>query len=103
MAIALLNIPLNMLSNSFQPVITERLVALRDGEKSHRFYDKMLLIILAISTLCFLFIYVLPWSQRSRFYLCNVIAYNDVSSSMQFIIFMPMFVYIYGAYICLLS
>ena len=67
MAISLLNIPLNMLSNSFQPVITERLVNLRDGEKSHRFYDKMLLIISLISILGFTTIYLLPASFFTSF------------------------------------
>jgi O-antigen/teichoic acid export membrane protein len=64
MAIGLLNLPLNLLSNSLQPVITERLVALRDGEKSHRFYEKMLVLLITISTFCFLTIYLIP----SRFY-----------------------------------
>ena len=62
MAIGLLGIPLNVLSNSFQPVITERLVNLRDGDKSHRFFDKMLLILLVLSVLCFCTIYLLPAS-----------------------------------------
>lgn len=67
MAIGLLNLPLNLLSNSLQPVITERLVALRDGEKSHRFYDKMLFLTLAISTLCFTIIYFIPSNLYTLF------------------------------------
>jgi O-antigen/teichoic acid export membrane protein len=60
MTIGLLNLPLHLLSNSLQPVITEKLAAIRDGEKSNRFYEKMLLLGLFISTLCFTFIYFIP-------------------------------------------
>ncbi len=67
MAIGLLNLPLNILSNSLQPVITERLVALRDGDKSHRFYEKLLLITFSISTLCFVTIYFIPTNIYTLF------------------------------------
>ncbi len=67
MAVGLLNLPLNLLSNSLQPVITERLVALRDGEKSHRFYEKMLALTLVISSISFTIIYFIPANWYTLF------------------------------------
>lgn len=67
MAVGLLTIPLNVLSNSFQPVITERLVSIRDGDRSHRFFEKMFLVIFSISALCFITIFILPSSFFTLF------------------------------------
>lgn len=60
MAVGLLGIPLNVLSNSFQPVITERLVNLRDGGGGYVFFKHMFLILFIISFIGFTIIYLIP-------------------------------------------
>jgi O-antigen/teichoic acid export membrane protein len=60
MAIALLGIPLNVLANSFQPVITERLVNLREESGGFKFFKNLFGILLIVSFTGFIIIYLIP-------------------------------------------
>jgi O-antigen/teichoic acid export membrane protein len=61
-AIALLNIPLYILSNSFQPVITQRFVDARDANNETFSMKKILGLLAAISFLVFGGLFVIPSS-----------------------------------------
>lgn len=60
MAIGLLGIPLHLLSNSFQPVITERLSTLRRKTEVKAFFKNMIIVLLLISVTLFTTILLLP-------------------------------------------
>ena len=53
MALALINIPLYILSNSFQPVITQKLVSVRDGINEQFSFTSLLTILGIISIIVF--------------------------------------------------
>ena len=62
LAIGLLGIPLHLLSNTFQPVITERLTTLKENKNTEPFIKFTLLTLLFISVLVFTPIILLPTS-----------------------------------------
>ena len=69
-ALSLLNIPLHILSNSFQPVITQRLVTARDVNNDEFSMNKLLGLLMVISFLVFVGLYLIP-SSWFTYYLGN--------------------------------
>jgi O-antigen/teichoic acid export membrane protein len=59
-ALSLLNIPLHILSNSFQPVITQRFVAARDGSQKEFSMLKLLGLLALISVVVFGTLFIIP-------------------------------------------
>ncbi len=68
MAIALLSIPLNILTNTFQPVITERLTSYKGTPKDYPFFTQSLILLSLISIFTFGLILIIP-SQAFVFFL----------------------------------
>ncbi len=62
MAVGLLNIPLHLLSNTFQPVITEKLTSLRGRAERKTFFKRTLLILILIASMVFATFILIPAS-----------------------------------------
>ncbi len=60
MAIGLVGIPLNVITNAFQPVITERLVALNGKASIKTFFSNTILFLTIIATLLFVSLLLVP-------------------------------------------
>ncbi|MCF6296761.1 MAG: oligosaccharide flippase family protein [Flavobacteriaceae bacterium] len=60
MAIGLLNIPLHLLSNTFQPVITEKLASLKGDRQRKAFFKKYFFFLLLIASVVFITLMLIP-------------------------------------------
>ncbi len=60
LAVSLLNIPLTLLGSSFEPVISRKLVSIRDDNESPSFFNKILILLISLSVFCFVTVYFFP-------------------------------------------